>query len=503
MIYTLGIASALILLKFISIRLNKTVWDFFKDGAIGDSISYIYLTQFYRNNKFGDSDSRSLLSNGGVYLYSIFISLMSTFFSDYVLFKKSWLPNFIIFSISTTIFLFVLFFFEFEITQILIISIFFLFQPDNLFYDKDRIQYQTYQPRYLGLVVNSLAWLIIVFSELSLVTFSSIIILFIISINNSYFGRQSTFFVSFFYALIAKDFYPLLAFISSCILSLFIFRRKFYDVVKYSFPFYKNYFLNYPKPQKSENLIYYNLKLIFSSPLYASRFYFGFLVTSIIFLILFYSSERSNFVDISNIHYKSKISFFLISISLIFIITSYRKFAFLGECWRYISFCSYYITPIIFYELLDYFFTENTIKFFVISIYVFMYILLIYFLQKNYFSKNKNSSLLKLLNKHKEKFKNAIWYGIPFRAPTLAVVLGFGKKTTDFEYGNKSKKLIDKNFSIYPYLKWDKEILKTNKISHIILENKLEDEAVKLCNFSSDNLKLIDKNSEYSIYKLK
>ena len=163
------------------------------------------------------------------------------------------------------------------------------------------------------------------------------------------------------------------------------------------------------------------MKLIFSSPLYASRFYFGFLVTSIIFLILFYSSERSNFVDISNIHYKSKISFFLINISIIFIITSYRKFAFLGECWRYISFCSYYITPIIFYELLDYFFTENTIKFFVISIYVFMYILLIYFLQKNYFSKNKNSSLLKLLNKHKEKFKNAIWYGIPL-TPTLAVV---------------------------------------------------------------------------------
>ena len=66
-----------------------------------------------------------------------------------------------------------------------------------------------------------------------------------------------------------------------------------------------------------------------------------------------------------------------------------------------------------------------------------------------------------------------------------------------------SPKLIDKNFSIYPYLKWDKEILKKNKISKKILENKLEDEAVKLCNFSTDNLKLIDKNSEYSIYKLK
>ncbi len=115
---------------------------------------------------------------------------------------------------------------------------------------------------------------------------------------------------------------------------------------------------------------------------------------------------------------------------------------------------------------------------------------------------NKTPLIENILKSNESKIKNAVWYGIPYRSSTIAVALGYGVATFEYQYGNHSKDIHDKYFSEYPILKWDKQLLAENGVTHVFLENEYENMAKKISGFSTEYLTLIGSNSDYKIFAI-
>ena len=110
--------------------------------------------------------------------------------------------------------------------------------------------------------------------------------------------------------------------------------------------------------------------------------------------------------------------------------------------------------------------------------------------------------LHKLIRDNCKVLKKAIWYGVPYRGPNIAVALGAGLKTFEFQYGNYSTEIKNEYFSQYPYLKWNTKIIEDHKVTHILLEKEFKFQAQKISGFSTNKLKLVDENEYYSIFKI-
>ena len=117
--------------------------------------------------------------------------------------------------------------------------------------------------------------------------------------------------------------------------------------------------------------------------------------------------------------------------------------------------------------------------------------------------KNNNTELLNLLSTKPNYFGNANWYGIPFRASTLPICMGYGLSSFEYTAGQDDLEINNKYFSSYPFLKWDLEILKENKISNIIVDKSYLLKAIEISNFNSNELKVILESENYIIYETK
>lgn len=490
----------LIIFKIIPFFFIRPIKNFFKDGPTGDASGYFLLIQFFRNNLCGDYEKRFLPSRTKVFLPSLYLKIVGKLFSDKTLSTKSWLPNYILFVVGSFIFLYALIQLNLEKFDLVFISLIFAFMPDNININKNSIHNLSLQPRYLGILTNSLFWLIYIFFEGNYLLYSILVLFFYISINNSKFGIQTSLFTVVIYSTLSFDFYPLFILIGSTFISLVFNFKEFTNIIKGHYDFLISYSLRYYKPQIRKNVIYNLIVKTFSRPLIYSYVYYVFFINLILILCFKTYIISSNLIILKSI---DKAFYLYLSVFIIFSFTSIRKFAFIGECWRYISFNTYFLNPIIFIILINELVSFSLVLLIIIVALILTINLFISIQGLKSIKFNKNLKLFSLLKSNFDEIKNAVWYSIPYRVATYPVSLGYGKKTIDYQNGNHSKEINKLYFSNYPFLKWDKEILKTNKISHVIVENVHEGAAVKLCDFSTDNLKLIDKNSEFTIYKLK
>jgi hypothetical protein len=486
------------LFRYLFLRLNTKLWNYFSDGPYGDASTYFFLIQFFRTKSCGVSDPRCLISKESVLVPSLFMKITGKLLSDRILFNSSWIPNLFIHVISVACFLsFIYWNINVNSEVLASILLLFLLQPDNIGLDKHRIQYSVLQPRYFGLIINSFLWLTYIQHGITTESFLLICFLLIVSINTSIFCRQSSLFSILLVSLISFDALLFLTLPVAVLVSIVLFPREFLPSVIPQLKYSYQYFLNYYKPKPSRNFFVHLVKNVIARPVFESYPYFtSFLV---LFISGFFMWSATHFTSTEYFTFKRLFTVYS-ALAVIFIMTGIRKFAFLGECWRYFSYATYFSSavylPILIFGLpISY---EAKIIFVVLLIIV--NIALAVFVSKDLFE-NKNKYLISLLQASSEELKNAIWYSVPYRTSTLAVALGYGGKTFEYQYGNHSNEIHEMYFSEYPYLKWSEQMLEDNKVSHVLVEREYLDRASEKSGFSLDSLDLVVENQYFSVYR--
>lgn len=491
--------TGLVVFRYIYIRYNKNIWTYFSGGPYGDAATYFFLIQFFRKHNCGVSDERCLLSNEPVLVPSIYMKIVGKLFSDNTLLKRSWLPNFFLYVLASLFFLLMLIIHG-DINKWLMafMVIFFVIQPDNISLDKHRVHYTVLQPRYFGLLLNSVFWFLYVSYGITVWSFVLMVLLAFLSLNTSIFCRQMTFFSIVLASILLLDGLLFLILPVSALMSAILFPKEFIPSIKPQIQYSYQYYLNYYKPKPSRNLLIHFLKNIISRPVYESYPYFAsILMTCLLSYILFNIPKNNN----AEYQLLRRLSFTYLSVIIIFIITGIRRYAFLGECWRYISYSFYFLTPFFLPLLINQLPIPEMVKEGLILMLILAAIAIASFAHKEKLG-NKTPALIDLLNNGPESFRKSVWYGVPYRVSTTAVALGYGTKTFEYQYGNHSNEIHNTYFASYPYLKWNKTILSDNNVTHVLVENELLSKAQEISNFSTKELKLIITNSEFSIYEI-
>lgn len=488
-----------IIIRFLFIRVNKKLWVYFSDGPYGDASTYFFLIQFFRKYKCGEPDKRCLITEKPVLIPSLYLKTLASLFSDRLLFAYSWLPNFLLYSVASSFYLlFVYWYFGGVNIYFIYVFLIFITLPDNLSLDKHRIQFMALQPRFMGMVVNSAFWVIYCFYGFENIGIYLMIFFAFISLNTSIFSRQSIIFLCLICSMLSFNLILIFILLIAFFLSVIFYPKEFIPSLLPQIRYSYQYYLNYYKPKLSGNRIINFAKNLISRPVLDSYPYLMFFIIFFISIFFYVNINWQFSTDINLIVHR--VFYIYLSIFIVFVFTGVRKFAFLGECWRYISFNSYFITPLIFIIFINYFNTSHVL-FHCLSIGFILFNLLIFFATKKDMLVNKNIWLTMLLENNKEHFRSTIWYGVPYRISTLAVALGYGNATFEYQYGNHSKDIHDEYFSSYPYLKWEKTFLENNGVTHILVENELLTYASNTSGFDTRGLKIIDSNSYFSIFE--
>ena len=506
------ISFVIIFIRLIQLSYNKYLIEFFSYGPVGDASTYLFLVQFFRKNNCGVPDNRCLIGSKPVMTPSLYMKIVGLFFSDKELFERPWLPNFIIFSIFVPIGLILYKFLIYKINSqisyedyliLLILSTcLFLTQAENINYGEQRIHFWTLQPRFLAILTNSLAWLFYFSLDNNFMQISSMSLFFILGLNISYFPRQSIFFISILYFIISGDFSPIIALIISIIFSSLIFRGEFLESIIPQLGYSLNYFKNTPKPGESSNYFMKIIKYFFVSSIKEIVNYSIFIIT-LAFISIIYFNNYSEWAYGSNIFLFNYFCF-LLSVFIVFCLTSLRFFSSFGESWRYIAanvyFLSSFTLPIFLLEIIN----NQKLVIFVVSILV----VLQFLISKN-FSKitfnNDNKFLRPLLAKYYDELKNARWFGIPYKISNYCVTHGYGKTTFEFQYGNNPETLTKEFFEdTVPWhtLKRDKSFIKKHKVTHVLLHKDYEYNENGESRLPKTKLKLLIENEKFAIYEI-
>ena len=504
------ISLLLILFRFLQIKKSKGLSSYLNQGPWGDAITYLFLIQFFRKRSCGVPDERCLIGNDNVLVPSLYMKIVSKLFNDSTLIKYPWLPNFLIFIISIPIAvtlskdLLIVLLPNFNASYVVLIIIssvlLFIFQIDNWDVGHLRLHWWTLQPRFLVLVTNSIFWLVVLIYDDFKISLIGCTILSFISLNTSIFARQCTVFTIIIYTILSGHYVSLFSLVLSFFLSCIIFPKEFWPSLKPQFLYAKMYFKNFYKPNRNCNSFKYIIKLIFVSSFTQLTRYPAFYI-SFFFNLYFYSSE-ANMLVVGNEHLNYRIFCFLSTIFLISFIISLRKFASLGESWRYISCTCYYIPFLLLPVYLVIYFNDITTCILVLVIILIYQLILAKVGSKEEI--NGSANLLQVLNDiGKTKLRNAVWHSTPYRHGTFAVAYGFGKSTFEYQYGNHTEELCEKYFSSFGvFLKKDFNFLNDNKVTHILIDKCYEFDDSGLSRMPEINCTLLSQNNQFKIYQV-
>jgi hypothetical protein len=188
------------------------------------------------------------------------------------------------------------------------------------------------------------------------------------------------------------------------------------------------------------------------------------------------------------------------AVGIVFIFTGVRKFASLGECWRYISFNLYFLGPIALNEAANLLGVSGSVKVAVAASLVVYYCMVFRFSKKE---TNGNRLLLDLLNRQAGELRDSVWFAVPYRLSTIAVVKGFGRQTFEFQYGKIDQATMTAYFARYPYLHSSKEFMRTHGVTHLLVDKAALLNLDEHCavNVKDRDFELVDENGDFAIYR--
>ena len=181
-------------------------------------------------------------------------------------------------------------------------------------------------------------------------------------------------------------------------------------------------------------------------------------------------------------------------------IISLRYFQFLGEPWRYIPYTTLFVFPL----LLSVLFDSHPLVFLMLLVLRFSWNISSNFKATQKLDKhiNLNKYIFEILEPIKEEVKNAYWFANDFHMSSVAVMLGFGKKATQYPIGTSGN--IPELVKTHPLIDPDiffRENINADKVNYAIIRKSVLEKS-NLKKFL-DSWKIIRENEHFYIAKVK
>jgi hypothetical protein len=477
--------SGLLLIRLLIINKITLFKNYFNKGPVGDAAMYFFFTKFLVSNKLGEVDHRALMFNGsnGVCAPPLFSYLVNTFFNLDKLLKKSWIPNFLAYSIVLILVYLNIFINLLKVENLFIFTIFILFNIDNLVFNRKRISNISFTPRGLTILFGSLVSIFIVINnELNIsYTFLIIFISIFFLLNSAYFGRQIVLFILLPYVFLTGNLILISVSLTPIALSLFINRLAFWKSILKQFNFLRRHF-NEIRSNKGKYLI----RRVFGFSVVEIFSYLSFLIT--LFILFFKNDSEFNSIKV-----------FYSIVFIVFFITSLRIFSFLGESYRYISSTTFFLEAFYYANIYE----TNKLLVSILLLIRVCTILYLYYTGVKIDVSEYPLSIINFLKSRNEKYIEANWFSVPFREATNLINQGYGKSTFEFQFGEDNIEVMSKYFLKHPFLKKD-VLLNTNyNITHILINKKYLIHAQNKCcivDYSFNEYTLIFEDDAHLIY---
>lgn len=430
------------------------------NGPFGDGASYLFLSDFLRNSSIGKFDPRAAIGDHPVGEGGIYFSITNFLYTRNFLYKYPYMPNILIFYallvISTSI-SYPAFTDNIHIDnrhlqnlQFLICSFLSILLIPLFWISNQTIHFYNYQPRALGLFLGNILFTIIVshayWSNNNLTGVIAILLYACLAfctyffVDVSVFSRQVYVLVLIPSAFITSNIYIICSLILP-VCSKF-FAQDFRDRIKVQINYHKQYssygikaLMAYKPLSFRITFIQNILNLLKKSISASSKDLLLWLPVYITSLISFYFFSGD---------FLSRTFFIFLIPFIVALITTLRRFSFIGEGWRYIAFTS---IPVLVFGTSLYLMSVNLL----LKLAILVLIASFYQKRSSFPIENDNFELLHLFKDMSNLRSTSIsLYCVPYRLGTPLVNAGIASKTTEFQAGHAEVDLYKKYFASFP-----------------------------------------------------
>ncbi len=458
----LMLLALLVACRYALLRAVPSLRRYLDAGPCGDALAYFLQIQYYRHHTGAEIDPRCLFRGTTLHTPSWYHRFALACWSDATLWSKPWLPNLWLYALGVTCLLALsgITLGDATAPAYLLLLLVFLAQTDNSLFDERTIHYLTLQPRLLGLVALSVhaalfaampsAALVIVLGSAAL----------LVALNTSVFSRQAAYFVLPLAALLSWNIIPLLNLALATLLSLILNRSEFAGSFvahwRYAVWYFKTFYATRPGTGLS-----YLLRRTFAPPIAFLPHYLD-SVLAVVLLALLLRQGADPF---------ARRAVAVIGAALIVCAaTAFRKFASLGECWRYISFTCWILTPI-------------AIVHAVVALHLNLWLACLAALALLFGNLYVSVTRRQLSNPNKEVAdllkhactdltKAPVWWSAHFRYGSIAVALEYGASTFEVQGTDLSEQVMSTLFARYPYLHCNEDFFAAHRVTHLLISKQ-------------------------------
>jgi hypothetical protein len=434
---------------------------FLDGGPWGDALAYFLQIQYYRRHSGSEPDTRCLFRGKSVHTPSWYHRFALRLCSDATLWSKPWVPNLVLYGLGVVCLLLLA-------APIAgggppatwpLLGLTFLAQTDNSRFDERTAHYLTIQPRLLGAVALSVHAALFALLPSPLVTIVGGSLALLVAINTSVFSRQVAYGVLPVAALLSWNALPLLNLAIATGLALLVNRTEFVESFGAHWRYARWYFRTFYAPRPGSGLAY----LIRRSLAPPARFLPRYADSALALVLLLLLVRRGG--DPFAMRAAAMIGAALLVCGA----TALRKLASLGECWRYVSFSCWMLTPLALVHA-------------VLALHIPLLpaglaaaAVLLHNLYRSFQPSeqlsNPNAEVVGLLRGALGSTapQPSVWWSAHFRYGSIAVALGFGAATFEIQGTDLSEDVMVSLFARYPYLHCNEAFFDAHRVTHLLI----------------------------------
>jgi hypothetical protein len=446
------------------LRLPGPLRGYLDAGPWGDALAYYLQIQYYRHHSGSEPDSRCLFRGNTLHTPSWYHRFVLFVCSDAALWARPWLPNLVLYGLgaATVLLLADLAGVSSTAATLALLVVVFLAQVDNSRFDERTIHYLTIQPRLLGLLALSLqaAVFAVLPSVGSAITIGTLAVL--VALNTSVFSRQVAYFTLPVAALLSWDAIPLLNLVLASALALLLNRAEFVNSFGAHWRYARWYFRNFYAPRAGSGLGYL-VRRAFAPPL---RFLPYYADSALALGLLLLCAHRMDDP------FAERGAAMLGAAFVVCALTALRKFASLGECWRYVSFSCWMLTPLALVHAVAVLHIPVALAC-VAALGLLLMNLWVSFHTRADFS-NPNTEVAALLSAAfpDRRTAPAVWWSAHYRYGSIPVALGCGGATFEIQGTDLSEQVMASLFARYPYLHCNDAFFDTHRVTHLLISKR-------------------------------
>ena len=450
----------LLAFRYALLRGVAPVRRFLDAGPWGDALGYFLQIQYYRHHSGAEPDTRCLFRGNNLHTPSWYHRFALSWCSDATLWSKPWLPNFALYGIGVACLLLLSgsTLAHTAPTAYLLLALVFLAQVDNSLFDERTVHYLTIQPRLLGLLALSVhaALFAVMPSPLLVIIAGSLALL--VALNTSVFSRQVAYFVLPLAALLSWNIIPLLNLALATLLSLLLNKSEFVASFAAHWRYAVWYFRNFRPTRPGSGLSYLLRRTLAPPVVYVARYLDSVLAVVMLGLLSRHGADP----------FAQRAIAMIGAAVIVCAATAFRKLASLGECWRYISFSCWLLTPIA---------IVRAIPELHVNPWVACLVALALLLRNLYFSftaarqlTNPNQEIAGLLRVASANLAEPpVWWSAHFRYGSIPVALDYGAATFEIQGTDLSEQLMASLFVRYPYLHCSETFFDAHRVTHLLI----------------------------------